>query len=90
MTAQQKLELDAMKAHQERHIKEMFDISPNCHVCAEPIRSVEEATVFTPVGGKDRLVHVEGPCYGKLIVASIGRYMGRGRGGVVRTIERGS
>lgn len=79
MSAQQQMKLDAMKAHSQRHIKELFDISPKCHVCADPIQSVEEATVFTPVGGSDRLIHTSGPCYGKMLQASIGRYLTRGR-----------
>lgn len=90
MTAQQQLELDAMKAHAQRKVREMFDASPVCTTCKEPIESAEKATIFTPIGGKDRLIHDNGVCLMSTITASIGRYMGRGRGGVVRTLERDS
>jgi hypothetical protein len=82
--ARQQLEIDAMKARARRNVEELFQASPFCTVCNGPIESLEKATVFTPIGGKDRLIHDNGDCLAQQITASIGRYMGRGRGGVVR------
>jgi len=82
--SKQQIEAEAMKAQAQTHLKQMFDLSPYCIVCNERILTLEQATIFTPIGGKDRLLH-EGDCLEKMIHASIGRYAGRGRGRVVRS-----
>jgi hypothetical protein len=84
----QAIEVEAMKSRALAHVKEMFEASPYCSVCSEQIPTLEEASIFTPIGGKDRLIHSEGECFSKVIEQSIGRYAGRGRGRVIGSAAR--
>jgi hypothetical protein len=86
----QAIENEVRKAQMATQVRALFDASPFCTVCNDPIEAFEKASVFTPIGGKDRLIHDNGECLLKVIEQSIGRYMGRGRGVVVGTSERDS
>ena len=81
--ARQQIEVEAIKAQGQQRIQALFAESPNCDVCGLAIPSLDRATVFTPIGGKDRLIHDDGTCFGAMIERSIGKYQGRGRGTVI-------
>lgn len=83
----QAIEVEVMRAQGAAQVKALFERDPNCVVCSVPIESLGQASIFTPTGGKDLLVHTEGPCFEKMLLQSIGRYAGRGRGAVVRSVE---
>jgi hypothetical protein len=83
LTSKQEMDLVAIKSAGQAKLQSLFDASPNCNVCGVAIESIDRATVFTPEGGKDTLIHDGGTCFGAAIEASIGRYMGRGRGRIL-------
>lgn len=79
----QAIEIEVRKAQMATQIKALFESNPACVVCKVTIGSLAQASVFTPMGGKDQLVHTVGECFEKMVLASIGRYAGRGRGGEI-------
>ena len=80
----QAIEVEVKRAQMEKQIKALFESSPECVVCNVPIESLGQASIFTPMNGQDQLVHTEGVCFEKMLLQSIGRYAGRGRGAVLK------
>lgn len=65
-------------AHSDRR-RVLYEESPLCQVCNEAILSVYEATVFTPLGGRDILLHNSTRCFTEVLNQSVRRFLGRPR-----------